>query len=67
MKRTEPDSSKREFMKKAIYVAPAILTLQAVSAAAKAGSEKGYERDDERNDDRGHDNNGRRRRRRRSG
>jgi hypothetical protein len=57
MKTTEPDSSKREFMKKSIYVAPAILTLHAFSSVAKAGSEK---------DDHGHANNGRRRRSRRS-
>jgi hypothetical protein len=65
MKTTEPDSSKREFIKKSIYVAPAVLSLQALSAVAKAGSEKGDERDIERDDDHGHDNTGRRRRRRR--
>jgi hypothetical protein len=34
------DSSKRDFIKKAAYAAPAILTLQAHSALAKAGSVK---------------------------
>jgi hypothetical protein len=33
-------SERREFLKRAAYTAPAILSLQAVSAAAKAGSEK---------------------------
>jgi hypothetical protein len=32
------DNSRREFVKRAAYVAPAILTLNAVSATAKAGS-----------------------------
>jgi hypothetical protein len=34
----KPDSSRREFVKKAAYVAPAVLSLQAFSAVAKAGS-----------------------------
>ena len=32
------DSSRRQFVKKAAYVAPAILSLQATSAFAKVGS-----------------------------
>lgn len=32
------DKSRREFVKRAAYVAPAVLTLTAVSATAKAGS-----------------------------
>ena len=36
-------SERREFLKKAAYTAPAILSLQALSAVAKAGSEKGVE------------------------
>ena len=32
------DASKRDFIKKAAYAAPAILSLQAFSALAKAGS-----------------------------
>ncbi len=39
MKPTDP--SRREFVKKAAYVAPAILSLQAVSSVAKAGSAQG--------------------------
>ena len=35
------DATRRELLKKAAYVAPMILTLQATSAVAKAGSEKG--------------------------
>jgi len=35
----EIDSSRREFVKKAAYVAPAVLSLKATSAFAKAGSE----------------------------
>ena len=34
------DPKRREFLKKAAYSAPAILTLQATSGVAKAGSEK---------------------------
>lgn len=37
--RTSPDS-RRGFVKKAVYVAPAILTLAAAPAFAKSGSEK---------------------------
>ncbi len=36
----EHSSSRREFVKKAAYVAPAILTLQAAPAYVKAGSVK---------------------------
>ena len=35
---TSVDASKRDFIKKAAYAAPAILSLQAYSALAKAGS-----------------------------
>jgi hypothetical protein len=34
------DLSRREVLRKAAYVAPMILSLQATSAAAKSGSEK---------------------------
>jgi hypothetical protein len=34
------DPKRRDFLKKAAYSAPAILTLQATSGVAKAGSEK---------------------------
>ena len=34
------DPRRRDFLKKAAYSAPAVLTLQAVSGLAKAGSEK---------------------------
>ena len=34
------DPGRRDFLKKAAYSAPAVLTLQAVSGLAKAGSEK---------------------------
>ena len=34
------DATRRELLKKAAYVAPMVLTLQATSAVAKAGSEK---------------------------
>ena len=40
--RNEFNSSRREFVKKAAYVAPAILTLQAAPAYAKVGSGNGY-------------------------
>lgn len=36
----DPKQSRREFVKKAVYVAPAIVTLKAVPAFAKAGSDK---------------------------
>ena len=38
---TEEQISKRELLKKAAYVAPAILTLKAVPSFAKNGSGKG--------------------------
>jgi hypothetical protein len=38
--KSEHSSSRREFVKKAAYMAPAILTLQAAPAHVKAGSEK---------------------------
>jgi hypothetical protein len=34
----QPNPSRRAFVKKAAYVAPAVLSLQAFSAVAKAGS-----------------------------
>ena len=34
------DPKRRDFLKKAAYSAPAVLTLQAASGVAKAGSEK---------------------------
>ncbi len=37
---TTPDNSRRRFVKKAVYVAPVILTLPAVPEFAKAGSVK---------------------------
>ena len=44
-----PEStSRREFVRKSAYLAPAILTLQAVSSVAKAGSSKGGDPDDRR-------------------
>lgn len=36
----EHSSSRRDFVKKAAYITPAILTLQAAPAYVKAGSEK---------------------------
>lgn len=36
----EHNPSRRDFVKKAAYVAPAVLSLQAFSAVAKAGSNK---------------------------
>jgi len=39
--KNEHSSSRREFVKKAAYVAPAILTLQAAPAYVKAGSGPG--------------------------
>jgi hypothetical protein len=36
----QQDQSRREFVKKAAYIAPAILTLQAAPQYAKAGSNK---------------------------
>ena len=37
---TKPVSTRREFVKKVAYLAPAILTLSAAAAYAKPGSEK---------------------------
>ena len=39
----EHSPSRRAFVKKAAYVAPAVLSLQAFSAVAKAGSNKDEE------------------------
>ena len=36
----KPEKSRRAFVKKAVYVAPAIATLAATPAFAKSGSEK---------------------------
>ena len=41
----EHSNSRREFVKKAAYIAPAILTLQAAPAYVKAGSIKDPRRD----------------------
>jgi hypothetical protein len=38
---TKHNPSRRAFVKKAAYVAPAVLSLQAFSAVAKSGSNKG--------------------------
>lgn len=38
--KNEYSSSRREFVKKAAYMAPAILTLQAAPSYVKAGSDK---------------------------
>jgi hypothetical protein len=47
----EPSDTRRKFVKKAAYVAPAILTLAASPAFAKSGSEKpdkhGHDDDDD--------------------
>ena len=40
IKMKKHDPSKREFVKKAAYAAPAVLTLTAAASVAKAGSEK---------------------------
>ena len=37
---SKQEPRRRDFLKKAAYSAPAVLTLQAVSGLAKAGSEK---------------------------
>jgi hypothetical protein len=37
----EPNSSKRKFIKTAVYVAPAILTLKAIPSFASSGSGHG--------------------------
>ena len=39
----EHSNSRRDFVKKAAYIAPAILTLQAAPAYVKAGSHKNKE------------------------
>lgn len=39
------DATRRVLLKKAAYVAPLVLTLQATSAVAKSGSEKGLEKE----------------------
>jgi hypothetical protein len=46
--RNEHSNSRREFVKKAAYIAPAILTLQAAPAYAKKGSENGKPEEDKR-------------------
>jgi hypothetical protein len=44
--RQKPVESRRDFVRKAAYAAPAILTLPAAAAYAKQGSEKADRRDD---------------------
>jgi len=39
------DSSRRDFVKKAMYVAPVVLTLGAAPEYAKAGSDKDKDKD----------------------
>jgi hypothetical protein len=51
-------SSRREFVKKAAYMAPAILTLQAAPAYVKAGSGDNRGGDNRGGDNRGGDNRG---------
>jgi hypothetical protein len=41
----EQDASRRKFVKRAAYVAPAIVTLAAAPSYAKAGSQKQYGQD----------------------
>ena len=41
------DDTRRRLLKKAAYVAPLILTLQATSAVAKSGSEKEWKKPSE--------------------
>ncbi len=38
--KSKHQASRREFVKKAAYIAPAIITLQAAPSYARAGSEK---------------------------
>ena len=38
----EHSKSRRDFVKKAVYISPAILTLAAAPAYAKAGSQKDF-------------------------
>jgi len=40
---TKHGTSRREFVKKAAYIAPAIITLRAAPSYAKAGSDKNHE------------------------
>jgi hypothetical protein len=40
MSHKPPDNARREVLKRAVYVAPVIVTLPAAPAVAKAGSEK---------------------------
>ena len=42
---SEHGASRREFVKKAAYIAPAIITLQAAPSYARAGSEKEKEKE----------------------
>jgi hypothetical protein len=42
---THPEGSRRDFVKKAIYVPPAIVTLAAGSSFAKNGSDKSDKKD----------------------
>lgn len=54
---TAPDKSRRDFVKRGAYAAPAILTLAAAPEFAKAGSVKPPKdpRDDDHGHGRGHD------------
>jgi hypothetical protein len=44
--KTNKQASRREFVKKAAYVAPVVVTLAVAPSYAKAGSKKGSGKDD---------------------
>ena len=51
----EHDSSRRDFVKKAAYTAPALMTLSALPSLASAGSNRGSYRSKHRGRDRWHE------------
>jgi hypothetical protein len=49
MAHTDDEGSRRQFMKKAAYITPAILSLAVLPSYAKAGSEKDKNKDKNKN------------------
>jgi len=63
MERPLPDTTRRDVLRKAVFVTPAILSLPVIPSVAKAGSDWGDDLDDQNNGISGGSQNQRRRRR----
>lgn len=54
--KAQHEPSRRQFVKKAVYVTPAVLTLAVTPSYAKAGSEKGKDKGKNKGNDKGKKN-----------